>query len=90
MEFIKSITNILFPEEYICLFCRENRNIYSNYICKSCMELLEFVNKEVDLELPNVEKVYYSLLYNKFIREKFHAFKFQGKTIYIEHLEKYL
>ena len=80
MGFIKSITNILFPGEYICLFCRENRSIFSKYICTSCMELIEVVNREVDLELPNIEKTYYSLLYNKFIREKFHAFKFQGKS----------
>ncbi len=82
MGFIKSIINILFPGEYICLFCRENSSGKENpkYICTSCMELLEVVNREANLELPDVEKIYYSLLYNKFIRKKFHAFKFQGKS----------
>lgn len=80
MSFVKSISNLLFPEEGICPFCRENRLYSSNYICTNCMELVEFVNREIDLNLPHVEKAYYSVLYNRFIREKIHAFKFQGKN----------
>jgi ComF family protein len=80
MGYAKSIKNILFPEEHICSFCRENMAKPLSYICPSCMELVEVLNREVNLNLPHVEKVYYSVLYNRFIREKVHAFKFQGKT----------
>ena len=80
MSFIKSINNLLFPEEDICPFCRENRIYSSNYICTNCMELVEIVNREVDLNLSHMERTYYSVLYNRFIREKVHAFKFQGKN----------
>ena len=76
---MESIINFLFPGEN-CLFCREDKSIYSKYICSSCMELVEFTNEEVDLKFSFMEKAYYSVLYNKFIREKFHNFKFGGKS----------
>lgn len=80
MSFVKSISNLLFPEEDICSFCRENRTYSTNYICTNCMGLVEFVNREIDLNLPHIESIYYSVLYNRFIREKVHAFKFQGNN----------
>ena len=71
---------MLFLGKDICLFCKENQSISYNYICKSCMELLEIVNEEENFKLPHMEKVYYSLVYNKFTRENLHSFKFQGKS----------
>ena len=82
--------NILFPEKYICLFCREERIFNEKYICTNCKELVEYTNKEIRLNLPSIEKVYYSIFYNRFIREKLHEYKFGGKIIYINPLERFL
>lgn len=71
---------MLFLGKDICLFCKESRSIDGNYICKSCMELLETVNIERDLQVEYLERVYYSLVYNKFTRANLHKFKFQGKS----------
>lgn len=80
MKLVKSIKEFLFPQRYICLFCKDNIAIDNDYICTSCKGLIEFANREIDLNLPNLEKVYYSVLYNRFIREKIHSFKFEGKS----------
>lgn len=77
MSIIRSLGNFLFPEENICFFCRE----YSDgLICNHCQSLIEYSHREINLNLPNLDKVYYSVLYNRFIREKIHAFKFNGKN----------
>ena len=80
MGFMDRITNMLFPQEYICLFCKGDTHYRKDYICTTCIKLIELANREVGLELPGIGKVYYSTLYNRFIREKLHAFKFQGKS----------
>ncbi|MCF6463964.1 ComF family protein [Clostridium sp. Cult1] len=80
MELMKSIKEFLFPQEHICLFCKSNITSSKDCICTSCKGLIEFVNREIDLNLPSLEKIYYSVLYNRFIREKIHSFKFQGKS----------
>lgn len=79
MSLFRSISNLLFVPDHICLFCRENLADHSNYICNSCWNLLEVTNREIDLNLRSVDRVYYSLFYNRFIREKIHSFKFQDK-----------
>lgn len=71
---------MLFLGKDICLFCKENESISHNYICRSCMDLLEIVNGEEKIKSPYMEKAYYSLVYNKFARENLHRFKFQGKS----------
>ncbi len=80
MGIVRIMKNILFPGEHICLFCKENMMDDSSHICTNCMELIEFANREVKLNLHHVESIYYSVLYNRFIREKIHDFKFQGKN----------
>lgn len=80
MKIIKNIGNIIFSQDNICLFCRENKGGFSNHICTNCKNLIEITNKEINLELPHIENTYYSVLYNKFIRENLHRFKFQGKS----------
>ena len=80
MSFFKSVNNILFRGENICLFCKESMESSSNYICTSCMEFVEVVNREIKLDKPYIEKAYYSVLYNRLIRKKLHQFKFQGQS----------
>lgn len=74
------INNILFPQEYICLFCKQANSSRKGYICENCMALIEFIDREVDLKFPHIQNIHYSTLYNRFIREKLHAFKFGGKS----------
>lgn len=80
MDFVKNIKNLLFPQRHICLLCKENMAMDEDYICTSCRGLIEFVNREIILDLPKLEQVYYSVLYNRYIREKIHSFKFEGKS----------
>ncbi|NLW22200.1 MAG: ComF family protein [Tissierellia bacterium] len=80
MKSLKDIANLLFPQRSICLFCRENTSHNLNHICPNCMDLVELVNRRIDLPIPYLERVYYSLLYNRFVREKLHAFKFRGTS----------
>ena len=80
MEILNSIKNLLFPSENICLFCRENPSYNYDNICTTCIGLVEFANKEIKLSWTNLGKVYYSVLYNRFIRDYLHRFKFEGKS----------
>ncbi len=89
MELMKSIKEFLFPQKDICLFCKSNITSSKDCICTSCKGLIEFVNREIDLNLPSLEKIYYSVLYNRFIREKKSIpLNFKVKAIYISLLEK--
>jgi len=60
--------------------CRENSSTVNNYICKDCFENLDRVNKEIETDSPNLKKIYYSLSYNRFIRDKMADYKFNGKN----------
>lgn len=80
MKYVKNIIDFIFPQGHICLFCKDDMANNEDYICENCKGLIEFVNREVNLGLPGVDKVYYSILYNRFIREKIHSFKFEGKS----------
>src|SRR5690606_26619110 len=80
MGIFKTINNLLFIPEYICLFFKENLGDYSKYICNDCKELIEFIHREVDLDLNNINGIYYYIHYNWFIIEKIHSFKIQGES----------
>lgn len=60
--------------------CKEKTGNINGYICKDCYENMDIINKEVSMDSPYIKKVYYSLFYNRFIREKVKEFKFNGKT----------
>lgn len=79
MGFIKDLGNILFQEKDICFFCRDEK-LYEGYICSSCKGLVEYLHMEVELGTPYVEKAYYSVFYNRFIKEKIHDYKYHGKS----------
>lgn len=80
MELVKNIKDFLFPQKHICLFCKDGTTMGNSYICMNCNKLIEFANREFSLNSPYLEKVYYCVLYNRFIRKKIHAFKFEGKN----------
>lgn len=60
--------------------CRENNSNVKNYICKDCFDNLDVVDKEIESDSPNLKKIYYSLSYNRFIRDKMADYKFNGKN----------
>lgn len=74
------LNNLLFPKKHICLMCRENNSNVRNYICKDCFDNLDLVDKKVEFDSPNLKKIYYSLSYNRFIRDKMADYKFNGKN----------
>ncbi len=51
-----------------------------NYICEDCYENLDLVNGEREVGSSHIDKLYYSLFYNRFIREKIKEYKFNGKN----------
>lgn len=80
MGILKSMGNFLFPEENICFFCKEYMESDEGYICNSCKDLIQFLHREVTLDNPYIDRIYYSVFYNRFIKENIHAFKFNGKS----------
>lgn len=80
MNLIKPIHNLLFPVRNLCYFCREYYDNIDNLICGTCKEYLEFLDREINLESNYIERVYYSLLYNRYIRDLIKDFKFNRKS----------
>lgn len=80
MEYIKSIHSLLFPSKNWCFFCKEANNLISNYICDDCKDNLEILNREVELDSRHVDKAFYVLGFNRFIKEMVYDFKFNGKS----------
>lgn len=66
--------------ENICLMCKESKPDYTRYICKDCYVNLEIVDKETYVDLPYINKLYYSLLYNRYLREQITNYKFNGRS----------
>lgn len=80
MEYIKSIHNLLFPSENWCFFCRENTIYINSYVCSECSENLEILDREIDLESSDIERAFYVLAFNRFIKEMVYDFKFNGRS----------
>lgn len=76
----QALNNLLFPKKHICLFCREKNGSINGYICKDCYENLEVLDKEINIDSPYIKKAYYSLSYNRYIREKVKDYKYNGKN----------
>lgn len=77
---INILSNLLFPKRHICLICREKDSSSMNYICKDCYERLDILNRQVQIDSPYINNAYYSLSYNRFIREKIKEYKYNGKN----------
>ncbi len=80
MEYIQAIHNLLFPTKDLCYFCREKSYSIEKFICSNCQGLMEVLNREVIMDSPYIETVYYALMYNRFIRQIVGDFKFNGKS----------
>lgn len=81
MEFLKSIKNLFFPARGLCYLCRENSpgKEYA-HICQDCFNLLEPVHKEIDIDSAFLTKIYYTLVYNRYMRDIIRDYKFHGKS----------
>ena len=77
---INILSNLLIPKRHICLICREKDSSSMNYICKDCYERLDILNRQVQIDSPYINNAYYSLSYNRFIREKIKEYKYNGKN----------
>ena len=77
---IELLNNLLFPKKHICLMCRENNSSGKSFICKDCYGNLDILDKEIEINSSYINKAYYSLSYNRFIRDKIKEYKFNGKN----------
>lgn len=80
MEYIKSISSLLFPTKNLCYLCKETKESLSDYICRDCLKLLEIIHREVKLDSPFIKSVYYTLIYNRYMREIVADYKFNNKS----------
>lgn len=60
--------------------CKERLGNANGYICKECFKNLEIIHKEITIDSPYINKVYYSLLYNRLMREMVKKYKYEGKN----------
>lgn len=85
---MERIKNLFFPKRKFCLICGEERR-RDSLLCPYCREQFEEVQgiREVGEER---QKVYYSMVYNRFFREKYAEYKFQGQNYYDRLFGEYL
>ena len=77
---LNTLKNLIFSKRNYCSICGENKVQSPSHICKSCREFIEISNRELDLNLPHIKKIYSSCIYNKIMRKQLHEFKFGGKS----------
>lgn len=80
MEYIKSIHSLLFPSKNWCFFCKEDTIFIHSYLCHDCKENLEILDREIDLDSPDIESTFYVLGFNRFIKDQVYDYKFNGKS----------
>lgn len=80
IELFQTLNNLIFPTRHICLLCKEKSENREGYICKDCYRNLEILDKEIDIDSPYIKRVYYSISYNRFVREKIKDYKYNGKN----------
>lgn len=80
MEILKGLNSLLFPIKNICLFCNEEYSKIINFLCEDCRSNLEYLNREITLKNFYVDKIIYSLFYNRFIKEKIYAYKYYDEN----------
>lgn len=76
----KTLNELVFPMENICLMCKERNIEVKDFICKTCFSNLNIVNKKFAIESEDIEDIYYGLVYNRFIRDIIRHYKFNGKN----------
>lgn len=74
------LKSLLFPTKNLCYLCKEKSSNIKNFTCSQCYENLDFVHKEIDIDSIYVDRAFYVLSYNRYIKELIHGFKFNGKS----------
>lgn len=80
MEYIKSISSLLFPTKNLCYLCKETKTSLNDYICGDCLQFLEIIHREIKLDSPFITTAYYTLIYNRYMREIVADYKFNNKS----------
>ncbi|OLS01842.1 ComF family protein [Tissierella creatinophila] len=80
MEYIKSVFDLIFPTKNLCYFCNEDELKIENYICRSCRNNIEIVNKEVFLDSSFISECYYTTIYDRFMKDIIRRYKFNDKS----------
>lgn len=80
MILLDELKNILFQNKDICYLCKEKIEDNKSYICIDCYENLEIINGRSKIGFEYISDSYYSLSYNRFLREKMSDYKFNGKN----------
>ncbi len=90
MIFLDYLKNILFLNEGRCYLCLGEKADYKKHICKTCNSKLDIYNKKSDKSFNYLDEVYFSLLYNRYMRDKIKEFKFQDKNYLYKAFSHYL
>ncbi len=77
---LKSLNELIFPRNNTCLMCKERNIDVDKFICKTCYNNLEIVDREISIDSDYIEKIYFSLIYNRFVRDRIRNYKFNGKN----------
>lgn len=80
MEYIKTVFDFVFPTKELCYFCNEDELKIESYICKSCRNNIEIVNKEVFLDSEYITESYYTTVYDRFMKDIIKRYKFNDKS----------
>jgi ComF family protein len=75
-----SFKSLLFPTKDLCFLCKDKTPFLTAFVCPECLERLEFVYRQVNIDSKYVTRTVYALSYNRFLRELIHDFKFNGKS----------
>lgn len=77
---IKVLNELIFPIKNQCLMCNERNIKLNGFICENCYNNLEILHREISIDSPYVDRIYYSLTYNRFIRHMIKKYKYNGKN----------
>lgn len=80
MEYIKAINKLIFPSNNMCYFCRQRDGLLKDFVCDDCREHLEILNRRIEIDSNDIDSVYYSLMYNRKMREIVTQYKFHKKS----------
>lgn len=75
-----TIKGLLFPTRELCYLCKGKTPYLKSFVCSECYEKLNFVYKEVEIDSIYLDRTFYALRYNRYLRELIHDFKFNGKS----------
>lgn len=77
-SFVDRVKDLVFLTEENCYLCREN--YAENFICPDCYEEIVVVDKKYEKDIENIDEIYVSTFYNRYIKEKVMDFKFHDKV----------